>query len=233
MVTVVGHRGAAGILPENTIDGFGRAIELGVDAVECDVHLTRDGRLIVMHDATVDRTTSGSGVIAEMDLASIRALDAGNGQKPPTLDEVLEAVAGRCRLLIELKADGTEGPAVDAVEARGMADDVMFVSFARRRLANVLARDDRLQVGLLFGELGRGDLDRALELPLRHVGLRYDAVSLAAVARLREAGVQLGAWTLNELAPIRLMLAMGVNFITTDRPDMLMDYLRSGELPQL
>ena len=92
MVYVVGHRGAAGVLPENTLAGFRYAIELGVDYVECDVHLSRDGQLVVMHDATVDRTTDATGAICDLDFNRIRALDAGEGEQIPTLDEVLALV---------------------------------------------------------------------------------------------------------------------------------------------
>ena len=120
MVYVVGHRGAAGVMPENTIKGFRYAIELGVDYVECDVHLSRDKQLMVMHDATVDRTTNGRGAIRDLTAARIRSLDAGQGEQVPLLDEVLETVRGEVHLLIELKGTGVEHAAVEAVKAQSM-----------------------------------------------------------------------------------------------------------------
>ena len=107
MVYVVGHRGAMALMPENTLKGFRYAIELGVDYVECDVHLSRDGQLVVMHDTTVDRTTNGHGAIRDLAFARLRSLDAGDGEQVPTLDEVLETVRHEVHLLIELK--GSEG----------------------------------------------------------------------------------------------------------------------------
>jgi glycerophosphoryl diester phosphodiesterase len=228
MVEVVGHRGAAGVLPENTLEGFRYAIELGVDAVECDVHLSGDGELIVMHDADVDRTTNGSGKIADMTLEEIRAFDAGRGEAVPTLDELLETIQGKVRLLCELKADGTEVPAVDAVAARGMESDVLFISFSLERLANVKRRGEGLHVGAVLGFPRARAVDRALELGVCHVGVMYKRISLATVERVREAGVQVGVWTPNELDEMRAMISLGVDCITTDRPDILMGYLNDG-----
>ena len=123
MVYTVGHRGAAGVLPENTLRGFRYAILLGVDYVECDVHLTRDGHLVVMHDSAVDRTTDGHGAIRDLTLARVRSLDAGDGEQVPLFDEVLDLVKGEAQLLCEVKGLGTEHAAVEAVRAHGMTDD--------------------------------------------------------------------------------------------------------------
>src|SRR5215212_6994015 len=98
---VVGHRGAAALEPENTLRAFRRGIELGCDYLECDVHLTRDGRLAVIHDETVDRTTDGHGPVAGLTLDALRQLDAGLGERVPTLEEVLAEVRGRAGVLIE------------------------------------------------------------------------------------------------------------------------------------
>jgi glycerophosphoryl diester phosphodiesterase len=134
---VVGHRGAAAVLPENTVKGFQYAIDLGVAFVECDVHLTSDNHLIVMHDATVDRTTISSGPIRELSFETIRGLDAGDGEQVPTLSEVLAVSKGKVTLLCELKGEGTEHPAVDAVKEQGMSDEVVFTSFHTDRIQTV------------------------------------------------------------------------------------------------
>ena len=227
MIIVTGHRGAAGVVAENTLKGFRRAIELGVDAVECDVHLTRDGQVVVMHDDTVDRTTGGTGRIAEMDLADVRRLDAGDGEPVPTLDELLETVQGRCELLCELKADGVEAPAADAVLARGMAEQVMFISFSLPRLAGLKRRRDALRVGVVLA-MPAAELPAALELPVEHVGIYYKQLSPAVVEQGRAAGVEVGVWTPNTLGEMQAMIALGVDRITTDRPDILLDHLNRG-----
>ena len=229
MIQAVGHRGAPGLVAENTLAGFARAIELGCDAVECDVHLSRDGRLIVMHDDTVDRTTDGAGRIADMTLAQIRAPNAGGGQKVPVLDEVLAAVRGRCGLFCELKADGTELLAAETVIAAGMADDVLLLSFGLERLAN-LERRGRLRLGALLGEREIEDLDRAFDLPVEQIGVSWRAVNPAMVRLARSRGVGVGVWPVNEPADMQAMIALGVDAMTSDRPDVLVDVLKTQGL---
>ena len=105
---VTSHRGAGFLEPENTLRAIRRAIALGADQVEIDVQLTRDGRLVLMHDATVDRTTNGTGAVADLTLDEIRQLDAGQGEQVPTLDEVLTLTDGKITPQIELKGPGRD-----------------------------------------------------------------------------------------------------------------------------
>lgn len=225
MVYVVGHRGAAGVLPENTLAGFRYAIELGVDYVECDVHLTRDGHLVVMHDATVDRTTNGSGRIGELDFAAIRALDAGQGEIVPTLDEVLATVQGKVRLLCELKGAGVEDAAVDAVMARGMGSEVIFTCFHLERLAKVKARGEHLRIGAIFSDPTDEDISRASDLGVMGIGVHYRNLNLRTVERVLGAGVDLRAWNPDTLREQLAMIALGVGGVCTNRPDILLEYL--------
>jgi glycerophosphoryl diester phosphodiesterase len=226
MITVVGHRGAGGLSPENSFKSFEQAISLGVDAVECDVHVSADGRLVVMHDGTVDRTTNGTGAIADMFLADIRRLDAGDGQPPPTLEELLDRVRGRCGLYCELKADGTPAPAAEAVNSRGMDDDVLFISFDAQRLANIHKLLPSARTGLLFGRESFDDILPAIQLARAEmIGVNHRDLSLNTVARAAEAGLQVGAWTPNTTAEMAAMIAMGVVSITSDFPDRLLALL--------
>jgi len=229
MIYVVGHRGAAGVLPENTLKGFRHAIELGVQYVECDVHLTRDERLVVMHDTTVDRTTNGSGAIRSLDFAAIRALDAGDGEQVPTLDEVLAMVQGKVKLLCELKGEGVENAAVDAVVKRGMAADVVFTSFHLDRIARVKERGSCLKIGAIFSKPTDDDIARSLDIGVVGVGIQYKSLCLRMVEQVLGAGVDLRAWNPDTLREQRAMMALGVSGVSTNRPDILMTYLRSRE----
>ena len=114
----VAHRGASAHAPENTLLAFERAIELGADMSELDLHLSRDGALVVMHDASVDHTTDGHGAIRDLSLAELKRLDAGQGQRVPTLPEVIDLVRGRSGLYLELTAQGTPRATVDCLRAR-------------------------------------------------------------------------------------------------------------------
>lgn len=224
-IQVIGHRGAAALRPENTLAGFQLAIDLGVDGVECDVHLTRDGQIVVMHDEDVSRTTNGTGRVADLDLAQIRRLDAGRSQKIPTLMELLDLVAGRCHLYCELKADGTEKPVVEAVLSRGMQRDVTFISFGLHRPANVKRCSDGLRIGALFAAPTMQDLAAALDLGVCYVAIHDRYVTPAAVERIQQACAAVGAWTPNGLDAMQAMIEMGVTHITTDRPDILLHHL--------
>ncbi|NOZ29766.1 MAG: glycerophosphodiester phosphodiesterase [Chloroflexi bacterium] len=226
MVYVVGHRGAAGVVPENTLKGFRYAIELGVDYVECDVHLTRDGHLVVIHDETVSRTTNGRGRVRDLDFVIVRSLDAGEGQQIPTLDEVLATIRGRVRLLCELKGEGVEDAAVDAVLARGMAKEVIFTSFHLDRLARVRERGDDLQIGVIFQDPGEDDLRRAVDLGACSVGIHYRNLCLRLVDEAHNLGLDVRAWNPDTLREQKAMIALGVDGVSTNRPDILIRYLR-------
>ena len=227
MIYVVGHRGAAGLVPENTLKGFRYAIELGVDCVECDVHLTRDERLIVMHDETVDRTTNGSGRIRDLDFATIRALDAGDGEQVPTLDEVLATTQGKVKLLCELKGEGVEDAAVDAVLARGIESEVTFTSFDMERIGQVKRRGAHLAIGAIFGDPTDEDIARAADLGVRGVGVYYKNLRLKTVEQALSAGMDLRAWNPDTLREQKAMIALGVSGVGTNRPDMLIQYLKA------
>jgi glycerophosphoryl diester phosphodiesterase len=229
MVYVVGHRGAAGVKPENTLAGFRYAIDLGVDYVECDVHLSRDQHLVVMHDARVNRTTDGTGSIGDLDFDAIRALDAGDGEQVPTLDEVLALVQGRVKLLCELKGEGVEAATVDAVKSRGMAADVFFTSFDMERLEQVRLIGDDLLIGAILPDPGEEDIARALELGAAGIGIHYRNLCLRQVEQVLAEGLDLRAWNPDTLPEQRAMIALGAKGVSTNRPDILMDYLQTAK----
>ena len=141
MVNVTGHRGAAGLEPENTLRSFQRALDLGVDAIELDVHLTKDQHLVVIHDATVDRTTDGSGVVGDLTLHKIQQLDAGLGEHVPTLQEVIDLVAHKAILQIELKGLGVEHKVAQTISANRLINSLVeldllneITGYSRNRL---------------------------------------------------------------------------------------------------
>ena len=219
-VAVVGHRGAAGVAPENTLAGVRRAAAMGVDAVECDVRLSRDGRAVLMHDPTVDRTTDGTGTVEAMDFAELRALDAG-GEPVPELGELLGTLGGSCGLLCELKVDAAAGAAVDAVVARGRLEGVVFISFSPGALAGVRRADPRARLGLLLPPPAH-DPGPAAELGCELVGLHHRSASPDAAAAARRRGLRVNVWTPNTPAEMRAAIALRPDSITTDRPDLLL-----------
>jgi glycerophosphoryl diester phosphodiesterase len=222
----VGHRGAAALEPENTLRGFRRAIELGCDFAECDVHLTRDSQLAVIHDATVDRTTNGSGPVGDFTMAELKQLDAGLSERIPTLDEVLGTVRGHLKLLIELKGPGTEALAVQTVKQHGMQSDVYFTSFHLDRIARVREIDSSLRTGALFSAPPTDACDRAVAAGASSISIHHPHVTAALVQEARQKGLMFRAYNPDTAEEIYAMVALGVDGIGSNRPDILMEVLQ-------
>ncbi len=237
MTLNVAHRGASGLAPENTIVAFEKAVELGADALELDLHLTRDGELVVIHDETLDRTTDGRGPVHERSLDELKRLDAGRwfgqafaGQRIPTLTEVLDRFAGTLPLALELKAGsavfpGIEEAVVAALRRHSAVEQVAVASFDHFALLRLKEIEPALRTGMLM-------VGRPVSVPAIAHACRAEAVALEAsfvteteVGACRAAGLQLLAWVVNEPRRMRHLLALGVDGIITDRPDLMRDIL--------
>jgi len=228
MVYVVGHRGAAGVEPENTIRGFRYALELGVDYTECDVHLTKDNQLIVMHDETVDRTTNGTGAIRDLIFTEIRSLDAGNGERVPRLTEVLEVVKDKAILLIELKGEGVEEQAVQTVKDMQMDEQVVFTSFHLNRIREVKHLDPSLKVGAIFGQPSADTCQQALDVGTSGIGIYYRNLRRELVEEAHRYGLDVRAWNPDTVSEMQAMINLGVDGVGSNRPDLLIPLVRSS-----
>jgi glycerophosphoryl diester phosphodiesterase len=233
---VIAHRGASAYAPENTFAAFDKALALGVPEAELDVHLSRDGHAVVMHDATVDRTTNGTGAVASLTLAQLKALDAGAwfsaefaGQRIPMLDEVLERYKGRLHLHIELKpkvqtlAERVAG----LVRSHGMADSVTIISFHCGLIEHLRGYAPELATGLLVQRADETDARRAAVKGIRAVYARGDSLTAEAVRRLRGQGLAVFGWGVTGEAGMRRLIALGLDGIILDFPDKLVEYLGS------
>jgi glycerophosphoryl diester phosphodiesterase len=225
-ILAVGHRGAAGLEPENTLRSFRCAIELGCDFAECDVHRTRDDQLAVIHDQTVDRTTNGTGPVGSFTMAELKQLDAGKGEQIPTLDEVLETVRGRLKLLVELKGENTEELAAQAVKRHGMEADVYFTSFHLERIEKIRAIDPKLLTGAIFSRPPANACDLAVAAGARSISINFPQVNAALIKEARDKGLMFRAWNPDTAEDIYAMVALGVDGIGSNRPDILMDVLK-------
>lgn len=238
MVLIVGHRGARNLWPENSLAGFERTRDLGVDGVEFDVHLARDGQMVVIHDPSLERTTEGTGAVADTTAAELAAtkLRDGGGAGVPTLDAVLDVYAGTSiELHVEIKTDvlgraytGLEQKLVDLVARRGLQQQAILTCFVPevlervRRLSprqRVLGSLDRRSAELMGGLQGALDRFARIEGCLVAVekGLLADSLDLCLK---RLGGARLGAWVANEASDIDLWLARPIRQITSDRPDI-------------
>jgi len=249
-ILVVAHRGGAALAPENTLGAFANALKIGVDMVECDVHLSKDGELVVMHDPDLSRTTDGNGFIYQMSLADIQKVNAAAkfkatawpAERVPTLGEVLDLVKGKTQIQVEIKVEkflgrytGIEQKVVDEVNARGMVDDVIIISFDFPTIADVKKLDPRFKTGALMSTV---DLslnatkphDQYVAEVVQQTGADYIMPSSAGVSDLlvnsvHAAGLKIGVWTVNSASEMRRMADWGVDAITTNNPDVLKQVL--------
>jgi glycerophosphoryl diester phosphodiesterase len=215
---ILGHRGASGEAPENTLRAFALAAAQGADGIELDVQPTADGVLVIMHDATVDRTTDGAGRVAELTYAALAALDAGEGERVPTLAEALALARGRLLVDIEIKAPGIEPGVAALVDRLGMADAVVISSFFPASLAAMRAAAPHLCRWLLSVDWSPAVLATALALGVAGVAPRHTAVDAGLVETAHRHGLAVAAWTVNQVDDLRRTLAVGLDAVITDYP---------------
>jgi glycerophosphoryl diester phosphodiesterase len=224
---VIAHRGASGHLPENTLPAYERAVELRADMIEIDLHRTRDGAVVVSHDAELARL-GGRGEIADATLDEVRALDAGAGARVPLLDEVLDAFGPRIPFNLELKCSshgaypGLEEIALEAVRRRGLLESTLFSCFEDEVLARLRELASDARIGLLFSPRRPArPLERARRLGAEGLNPWYGLVGPALVESAHTAELAVYPYTVDEPAEMRRLLELGVDGLFTNYPDRL------------
>jgi len=240
----VAHRGGSRLAPENTLAAFRNALTLPIDAVELDVHMSRDGHAVVFHDYTVDERTNGHGNILDLDFAYLRSLNAAahfpggwpEPQQIPTLREVLDLANGKVQVYIEIKPskrDGVPGrypniaeSVIDEVRSVDMLDQVLIISFDWFVLPLVKSLEPTLETGALVSNdvWASGDLKILLEqvtaLGCNWINMDRKLFADDMPAVVHEHGFKLGLWTVNTVDEMRRFAAVGVDSLTSDRPDL-------------
>lgn len=220
-----GHRGAGGHEPENTVRSVRRALELGADGVEVDVQLA-DGQLLVIHDDTLERTTNGHGRVAAKSFAYLRSLDAGQGERMPTLAEIFDAVNRRAIINVELKGPHTAAPVAaliaEYVNERGWRyEDFLVSAFNHAQLREVKRLRPEIRTGALIEKAPHNlaKLADELEAWSLHAGKRL--VTKKLVAEAHRCGLKLFVFTVNEPKDIARMKTLGVDGVFTDFPERI------------
>ena len=216
----IGHRGARAYEPENTLRSFNRAIELGVDAVELDVRRTKDGEIVVIHDAKVDRTTDGKGQVSELTLDEIKQLSTDKGEKIPTLEEALDFLDKKVKILIELKETGLERKVLGFVNAKGLKNNVIVVSFHEEALRKVRELEEEVETGLIYVR-HKNPIKAALELRANYLLSLYRFTHAANVRKAHENGLKVIVWTINKQEEVLDYVKKGVDGVASDKPDIL------------
>lgn len=229
-VWVIAHRGASGDAPENTMAAFRRAVEAGAEFIETDLQLSRDARLVAMHDDLLDRTTNGHGPISAKTLEELRQLDAGSwfssegfaGQRIPTLDEVL--AFGRehdIGLYLEMKApavSGAEHTLVGALRESGEIVRTVVLSFDPGLLAQVRSFEPLIVTGYLCDKTTPDVVRQAIDAGARQLLPRADRITAELVERAHQGDLKVVTWTVNEPEQAKALVAAGVDGVITDYP---------------
>ena len=236
----IAHRGASTYAPENTFTAYDKALFLGVNHIELDVHFTRDGHIVVIHDDTVDRTTNGSGPVLEHTLAELRALDAGawfsvdySGERIRTLGEILERYKGRHHIHIEIKgkSEGLATRTADLVRGYGVTDGVTITSFWKQWLDESRAYAPELPTGWLV-PMGPGSqwddeiVDQSLEAGFDQVCPRADLITREMVDMLHDKGFVVRCHGIFNEDLMRKVVDYGADGMTINFPDKLVAYLK-------
>jgi glycerophosphoryl diester phosphodiesterase len=215
----IGHRGAKGYSPENTLPSFEHAIKLGCDWIELDVYSV-EGELLVIHDNTVDRTTNGMGAVKELSLDYLRGLDAGDGAQVPLLKEVIDLVDRRVGINIELKGRDTAQLTSDllhtCLDSGWRQEEFLLSSFNHHELA---LADSAFRKGALIDRTFKNQWDKAAELGAWSINFNRKNVTKALVTEAHEQGLKVLAYTVNEPDDIDQMLRFGVDGLFSDYPD--------------
>ena len=218
----IGHRGAKAYAPENTLSSFKKAIEIGVDAVELDVRKTKDNQLVVIHDADVKRTTDGEGLVSELALAQIKSFSAERGEKIPTLQEALNLLDKKVKVLIELKETGMEEKVLSVVHNQGLDKNVIVTSFLEDALKKVRELDGQIETGLIYAK-HKNPVKTALELQANYLVAFYRFTHRANVVKAHENGLKIIVWTINSPQEVEDFIKKGVDGIASDKPDILVE----------
>jgi glycerophosphoryl diester phosphodiesterase len=238
---VFGHRGAKAYAPMNTIPAFELAVAQGADGIELDVHRSKDGHAVIVHDFTVDATTDGSGRVTEMTLAQLKELDAGSwfGEafrdvRIPTLDEVFEAVGKRTLVNVEIKSDspdtdGVEQVVAEVIQRHEMAQRVIVSSFNPLTLQRFRAILPDVPIGFLYAPNMKLDTVGLMQqLGLAHEAKHpyYEMIDADYVAL--HSAYRVNAWTVNDATEAIRLRDLGVDGIITDVPDVILKVVRES-----
>jgi glycerophosphoryl diester phosphodiesterase len=242
---IIAHRGDSAHRPENTPAAFAAALEIGAAFVEFDVHLTRDGHVVVIHDSTLDRTTNGHGAVRKMTLAEIKRVSAGypsrfgstyGGERVPTLAEVLGLLRDRAQAMIEIKSEavtdddggGIEAHVVEEVRKAGMEKEVALISFDRRALLRCRALAPEILRGHVFEKGKAGDmLTAAREVGSELIMPEKRLLSDDLRDRAREAGVKVATWVVDDVEELRRLMRFELYGVGSNRPGDMLEALQS------
>ena len=231
---ITAHRGASGSAPENTLASLQMAMRAGADYSEIDVQETADGRIILLHDDTVDRTTTGSGPIWQLDFNTLTKLDAGawfssrfTGEKIPLLKTVIDSLGDKIRLNIELKINSNEQNLAQRVAKilndRDFIDHCIVTSFDFEAIKKIRAIDHRIQTGYILGHLP--DSMDVFAAPVKILSIHKNLATAEFIKKVHDAGKAVHVWTVNDSTEMQRLISLKADNIITNYPEKLRQIL--------
>lgn len=236
---ILAHRGASGDAPENTLAAFQLALRQGCDGIELDIHLSKDGQLVVIHDDTIDRTTNGKGTVGEMTVSELKKYDAGRwfserfrGERIPLLEEVFSIVPKEIFINIEIKNipshyEGIEEKLINLLEASGRTKQVIVSSFDHQCLYRLKKRNSDVKIGLLYKEnvVDHVNFANMFGLPVESLHPDYKAIGRNDIQKAVRRGIKVFPWTVNTKNGMKKMIEAGVSGIITNYPNRLKELI--------
>ncbi len=212
---VIAHRGASYFEPENTLRSFKRAVEMGADRVEVDVRLSKDKKLVVIHDPIVDRTTNGTGRVEDMTLKQLKRLDAGKGERIPTLQAVIESLKGT-KMVIDMKIPGIEEKVIDMIHENRL-ENVLITSFYHGSLQKVKILDKNMKKGAIFSCQPLKPERIALDASSDAIFPKHKFVNQEMIKRVHKHGIFIYPWTIDDPKTAKKLIRLGVDGIVTNK----------------
>ena len=229
---VIGHRGAAGLAPENTFAGFDIALALGVDGIETDVQKTKDGKFVLFHDHLLDRTTNGTGVLQETSWQALQQLDAGSwfdskyaGERIPPLREALKRYGTQTYFDFEIKQVGIEYEVLNTVEQLDLLDRVTFTSQDLPTVCKIKKKNPLARVGYLTADFSEEMLKKVVEAKMQDFCPRAEKITNQLVNQWRSSGLFIRACGVKNAEMMKNAIYAGVDGMTSDFPDLLLKEL--------
>ena len=224
---IIAHKGASGHAPENTLLAFSKAVNLGAQMIELDVHETADGELVCIHDSSVDRTTNGSGEISKLTYKELQRLDAGQGEHIPLLDDALRFASGKIQVNIELKVIGVEKKVLETADQNGMLQNIILSSFIHDVLIEIRNFDETVKTAVLINYAMDDIVPYSLDLKANAINPHHGLVTPKLVQESHNAGLNVYPWTVNDPRTMANLFVLDIDGLITDYPDRALEILKN------
>ena len=218
----IGHRGARGEKPENTLLGISHALKLGLDGIEIDIHLSKDGELVVIHDETIDRTTNGKGPVNKYSLEQLKSFDAGLGEKIPTLSEVIDLMKKfNKELFIEMKVPGAQEKILKLIKEKNFADLSILKAFNHRLILNFKNLAPNIRAQVLMDSLPIDPVSIIKSAKADGISVNTKMLDKTLVEQCHQAGFFVTTWNANTKEDLLKFTEMKVDYVCTDFPKLV------------